>query len=197
MLLGSEVPVADQYDMVNYASVNFPASEYRLILATEPILSDPPFTSEFVERPTNGQQALSLVIADLASIDRLTGFSMIFAFVIDMMVLVMALCGSRASGGMDMIYSRVAEDASQRLKKLSTDNPEEFTKSMQENIEWLRRAGQYGKDLEQVLGELETSRDKVTLKRGAEDRTVSTLPERQSVPTPDDADKKRRIIIGV
>lgn len=196
LLLGSEVPVDDQYDMVNFASVNFPQTEYRLILATEPTLAEPPFTSDYVERPTNGQEALSLVIADLASIDRLTAFSLTFAFVIDMMVLLMALCGSRAAAGMDMIYCRVAEDASRRLKKLSTDNPEEFTQSMRENIEWLRRAGQYGKDLEQVMGELENNRDKITLNRGPENVPATTPTEEVASTTTNDTDKKRRIIIG-
>ena len=157
---------------------------------------EPPFTSNYVERPTNGQQALSLVIADLASIDRLTGFSLVFAFVIDMMVLVMALCGSRAVGGMDMIFSRVAEDASQRLKKLSTDNPEEFTQSMQKNIEWLRRASQYGRDLDQVLSELETTKDRITLVRGSENAPASSTVETPTSTKPAEPEKKRRIIIG-
>jgi len=196
LLLDSELPVKDQYDMVNFASVNFPLSEYRLIQATEPVLAEPPFTSDYVERPTNGQQALSLVIADLASIDRLTGFSLLFAFVIDMMVLVMALCGSRATGGLDMIFSRVAHDASQRLKKLSTENPEEFTQSMRENIEWFRRASQYGKDLEQVLGELETTNDRIKLARGSEGAPASPTPKPMSSTEPDETEKKRRIIIG-
>lgn len=187
LLLGSDLPVKTQYDMVNFASVNFPLSEFRMMLSTEPTLAEPPFTSDYVERPTNGQQALSLVIADLGSIDRLTGFSLLFAFVIDMMVLVMALCGSRAAGGLDMIYARVAEDASQRLKELKTDNPEAFTQSMQENIEWLRRAGRYGIDLEQAVGELESTKNRITLTLG---------PEGEASSKADVADKKRRTIIG-
>ena len=197
LLLDSELPVKDQYDMVNFASVNFPLSEYRMILSSEPVLAEPPFTSDYVERPTNGQQALSLVIADLGSIDRLTGFSLLFAFVIDMMVLVMALCGSRTTGGLDMIFSRVAQDASQRLNKLSTDNPEEFTQSMRENIEWFRRASQYGKDLEQVLGELETTKDRITLTRGSETAPAPPTPESTSSIEVDESEKKHRIIIGV
>jgi hypothetical protein len=175
--LGSDIPVATQYEMVNWAAVNFPQSEYRNTLAVEPNLSEPPFTSAYVETPVNGQQALSLVIGDLAHPDRLTSFSIIFAVVIDMMVLIMALCGSRAAGGLDDIFTKFEQDASQRMKKMSTDDPREFTESMRQNIEWLRQASEYGQNLEQVLKEFQGTRERITLIRGeekAETRPVTT-----------------------
>jgi hypothetical protein len=191
MLLGSQMPVPEQYDMVNWASVHFPQSEYRMILASEPVLKDAPFTSKFVERPTNGQEALSLVIADLAHPDRLTSFSIVFAVVIDLMVLVLALCGSRAAGSLDDIFRKFEQDASQRLRKMSTDNPRQFSESMRQNIEWLRQASEYGKNLEQVLNEFQTTRERITLIRG-EERAESKPVTMATAPS---APERKRIVI--
>ncbi len=187
--LGSEVPVATQYEMVNWAAVNFPQSEFRMILAVEPTLSEPPFTSAYVETPANGQQALSLVIGDMAHPDKLTSFSIIFAVVIDLMVLIMALCGSRAAGGIDEIFTKFEQDASQRLKKMSTDDPREFTESMRQNIEWLRQAGEYSKNLEEALKEFQHTKDRITLIRGEE------KPETRAVTAQPGTSERKRIVI--
>lgn len=187
--LGSDVPVAAQYDMVNWAMVNFPQSEYRTTLTVEPNLSEPPFTSAFVEIPANGQQALNLVIGDLAHPDRLTTFSIVFAVVIDLMILIMALCGSRAAGGLDDIFTKFEHDASQRLKKMSTDDPREFTETMRQNIEWLRQAGEYSKNLEETLKEFQNTRERITLIRG-EEKT-----EPQPVTTSGSSSERKRIVI--
>jgi hypothetical protein len=187
--LGSDVPVATQYDMVNWAMVNFPQSEYRTTLAIEPNLSEPPFTSAYVETPANGQQALNLVIGDLAHPDRLTTFSIVFAVVIDMMILIMALCGSRAGGGLDDIFTKFEKDASQRLKKMSTDDPREFTESMRQNIEWLRQAGEYSKNLEEALKEFQHTRERITLIRGEE------KSESHAVTTSGSTSERKRIVI--
>ena len=197
LLLGSEVPVADQYNMINWASVHFPLSQYKMIIAAEPTLPEPPFTSDFVERPASGQQALSLVIGDLYEIDRLTAFSLIFAAVIDLMVIVMALCGARAVGGLEYVFSKFEQDATQRLRKLQTDDPKQFTESLRESIDWLRRASQYGKDLDQVLKEFETTKSRITLRCVDEDVSALTGGGQDSQENQDAPDKKRRIIIGV
>ncbi|MCX6835208.1 MAG: hypothetical protein NTW07_08780 [candidate division Zixibacteria bacterium] len=189
LLVSSDVPVVQQYDMVNWAAVHFPQSEYKMILAAEPNLKDAPFTSKFVERPANGQEALSMVIADLARPDRLTTFSIVFAVVIDLVVLILALCGSRAAGGLDDIFRKFEQDASQRMKKLPMDDPRQFTESMQQNIEWLRQASEYGKNLEQVLSEFQQTRDRITLIRG-EERT-----EKQPTPPRGPASERKRIVI--
>jgi hypothetical protein len=187
--LGSDVPVAAQYDMVNWAMVNFPQSEYRTTLTIEPNLFEPPFTSAFVEIPANGQQALNLVIGDLAHPDRLTTFSIVFAVVIDLMILIMALCGSRAAGGLDDIFTKFEHDASQRLKKMSTDDPREFTETMRQNIEWLRQAGEYSKNLEETLKEFQNTRERITLIRGEE------RAESQPVTTSGSTPERKRIVI--
>jgi len=79
MLLSSDVEVARQYELVNYAAVHFPIGEYAEILTETPELAEPPFAANYVEHPANGQQALREVIGDLHPMDRLSLFSLLFA----------------------------------------------------------------------------------------------------------------------
>jgi hypothetical protein len=172
--LRSDVPVADQYDRLNWASVHFPIAEYTRITSEQPSLPQPPFTAGYVERPTTGQQALNLVIADLYRPDRLTLFSLIFAFVIDFLVIVMALSGSHVVSNLDFVLAKLEQDAAERLKKLSTDDPDRFSKSLQDNLERLRRASEYGRDLEEVLHEVQSTRGRIRLNRGEEVKSPSS-----------------------
>ncbi len=162
LLLGSEMPVADQYNMVNYVAVHFPHTEYKMILAGSLDLAEPPFASDYVERPVNGQQALSLVIGDLFELDRLTAFSLIFATVIDFMEIVMALCGSRATGGLDGLMDKPKVEAEPVAEEARPEDPIAVAESIKQNIEWLRRESRHNRDLERVLSEF-TPRERVTL----------------------------------
>lgn len=173
MTLRSDVPVREQYDRLNWASVHFPIAEYTRITSAQPGLPQPPFTAGYVERPSSGQQALNLVIADLWHPDRLTLFSLIFAFVIDFLVIVMALSGSHVVSNLDYVLAKLERDAAERLKKLSTEDPERFSKSLQDNIERLRRASEYGRDLEEVLHEVQSTRGRIRLDRGEEVKNPS------------------------
>jgi len=166
--LSSDVSVAEQYDRLNWASVHFPIAEYTRITSEQPTLPPPPFTAGYVERPSTGQQALNLVIADLYRPDRLTLFSLIFAFVIDFLVIVMALSGSHVVSNLDFVLAKLERDAAERLKKLPMDDPDRFSKSLRDNIDRLRRASEYGRDLEEVLHEVQSTRGRIHLSRGEE-----------------------------
>ena len=166
--LRSDVSVGDQYDRLNWASVHFPIAEYTRITSEPPTLPAPPFTAGYIERPSSGQQALNLVIADLWHPDRLTLFSLIFAFVIDFLVIVMALSGSHVVSNLDFVLAKLERDAADRLKRLPLDDPDRFSKSLRDNIDRLRRASEYGRDLEEVLHEVQSTRGRIRLNRGEE-----------------------------
>ncbi len=164
----SDRPVGDQYQSVNYASVHFPLSAYAMITSANPELPPPPFTANYIEKPTNGQQALMLVIGDLYPMDRLTLFSLLFAVAIDLVVVAMALCGSHILDDIDLVFSRLEKDASQRLRDLPLDDTEAMSASLRENIERMRRASEYSRDMTRVLEEHRQLRGSLTLIRDAE-----------------------------
>jgi hypothetical protein len=168
MGIQSDVPVARQHELVNAASVKFPVSEYAAILGQTPRIPAPPQAENFVEQPANGQQALQLVIDDLQEMDRLTAFSLIFAIVVDLIVILMALGGSYATSDLDYVFKKVERDATRRIKKARMDDPRQLSESLRQNIECLRQASEYGRDLRRVMDEFETARARITLYRGEE-----------------------------
>lgn len=168
MEVDSDRPVGQQYQSVNYAAVHFPLSAYAIITSGNPDLPEPPFTANYVETPNNGQQALLMVIGDLYPMDRLTLFSLLFAVAIDLVVVAMALCGSHMVDDIDLVFARLEKDASQRLRNLPLDDTEAMSASLRENLERMRRASEYSRDLNRVMEEHRQSRDSVTLVRGAE-----------------------------
>ena len=154
--LGSEMPVNEQYDLVNLAVVLFPLAEHEMMTGVPANLSEPPFTANFIEAPANKQQAMNLVISDLYPMDQLTFFSLFFAIVIDLIVIVMALCSSHAVDAVEYIFSRVERDAARRLRKIPLDNPQEFTRSLESNLQRLRQTSEYSRSLDEVLNEFRT-----------------------------------------
>ncbi len=163
LLLGSEQPVQDQYNMVNYAAVNFPLTELTMMMGSEPTITEPPFTANFIEAPTTRQQAMNLVINDLYQMDRITIFALLFAIVIDMIVMVMALCSSHAVDAAEYVFNRMERDAAKRLKSISFDDPEEFSRSLEGNLECLRQAGEYSRDLDHMLNEFRSGETRIKL----------------------------------
>ncbi|MBU0982534.1 MAG: hypothetical protein KKA42_01590 [candidate division Zixibacteria bacterium] len=168
LMLNSNLPVTEQYDLVNYAVVNFPTAAYAMITTETPSLPEPPFPSDFVEKPANGQQALMLVIADLYPMDRLTFFSLLFAFVIDFIVIVMAICGSLIMDEQEYVFDRVEKDSAERIRKMNLDDPGHFAGQLDQNIQRMRHAGNYGKELGNVLEDIKANRQRLTLIRGEE-----------------------------
>lgn len=166
--LGSEMPVKEQYDLMNLAVVLFPLAEHEMMTGSQANLSEPPFTADFIESPANKQQAMNLVISDLYPMDQLTFFSLLFAIVIDLIVIVMALCSSHAVDAVEYIFSRVERDAARRLRKIPLDNPQEFTRSLESNLQRLRQTSEYSRSLDEVLNEFRTKDWAYRLVRGEE-----------------------------
>jgi hypothetical protein len=168
LLVQNDISVARQHEVVNAASVKFPVAEYGAVLGQNPKLSVPPQTDNFVEQPANGQQALQLVIDDLREMDRLTAFALTFAIVVDLIIILMALGGSYTTSDLDYVFKKVERDATRRIRKARMDNPQELSESLRQNIECLRQASEYGRDLRRVMDEFETARSRITLYRGEE-----------------------------
>lgn len=193
--LTSDRPVAEQHALVNYAAVRFPVPEYKSTLGGDAIVPEAPLAASFVEKPTTGQQALRLVIEDLWPMDRLTMFAIAFAVVIDLIVLAMALCGSFAASELDLIFAKVERDTARRIKRASMNNPRAFSQSLRENIERLREAAAYGRDLSDVLRDFQTTRSRISMTRGPEDLvSVERRPEfdrkPEQLPMPPAEEKK-------
>lgn len=181
LILGSNLAVLDQYNLINYAAVNFPSTELEMMMGASPILKEPPFTADFVETPTNSQQAMNLVINDLYQMDRITFFALLFAIVIDLIVIVMALCSSHAVDAVEYVFTRVERDASRRLRKISLDNPEEFSRSLEGNLECLRQAGEYSRSLDQMLQEFRSGHSRIKLTAGEESEPTQPIFDRSRV----------------
>ena len=160
--------VNEQYDLVNLAIVSFPLAEHEAMTGSRANLNEPPFTADFVESPVNKQQAMNLVISDLYPMDRLTFFSLFFAIVIDLIVIVMALCSSHAVDAVEYVFSRVERDASRRLRKIPLDDPQEFTRSLESNLERLRQTSEYSRSLDELLNEFRTKERTFRLVRDEE-----------------------------
>ena len=179
--LGSEMPVKEQYDLVNLAVVLFPLAEHETMTGSQASLSEPPFTADFIESPANKQQAMNLVISDLYPMDQLTFFSLFFAIVIDLIVIVMALCSSQAVDAVEYVFSRVERDAARRLRKIPLDDPREFTRSLKSNLERLRQTSEYSRSLDEVLNEFRTKGRLFRLVRGEEQTEPHQRIDRREV----------------
>ncbi|MBN1211079.1 MAG: hypothetical protein JXA92_00745, partial [candidate division Zixibacteria bacterium] len=167
--LSREMPVSEQYEQVNWAVVHFPSNPVMMLAAEELTeMPSPPYPSDFVEYPSNRQEAFMLVINDLLTMDRLTLFSLVFAFVIDFIVIVMALAGSYVFDDVDYIFSRVERNAAKMARRISIDETGVSEGDLDSNIERLRQAGRYGLDISKVLCEFEDAKKKIKLMRGEE-----------------------------
>ena len=181
LALSSDLAVVSQYNLVNYAAVNFPLAEHEMMMGAPATLKEPPVTANFVETPTNRQQAMNLVINDLYQMDRITFFALLFAIVIDLIVIIMALCSSHAADAVEYVFTKVERDASRRLKKMSLDNPEEFSRSLEGNLECLRQAGEYSRNLDEMLRKFRSGQRPVRLTTGEESETTQPIFDRTTV----------------
>lgn len=170
LAFGTDQPVDNQYQLVNLAWVAFPASEVEMLTSESPQVTPPPNTAEFIESPTSRQQAFQLVIADLLEMDHLALFSLLLAFAIDFIVIIMAFAGSLRMEDVDALFDRVKQDASQRIRRLSLEDPDEISRTLHGNLDRFRAAGDYDLDLRRFFGEHRNARTgaAVTLKRGPE-----------------------------
>lgn len=169
MSLSMADPVADQAEIVTDAMVAFPMASVVMILGGEqPLLIDPPSPASYPELPVNNQHALMLVLGDLLEMDHLTAFSLLFAFVIDFIVIVMALAGSLMSDNVDFVLNRVERDGLRRIRRLKIDDPAELEESLHQNLQRVRIAGRYGVDLQSAINDFASKKKKIELRRGSE-----------------------------
>lgn len=177
LALSTGLPVEDQYRLVNNAWVMFPISEIGMLGGDLPALPLPPEMVEFVEQPTSRQEAFMLVIDDLFEMDYLAAFSLALALAIDLIVILMALAGSRFLEGPDFVFDRVKRHSAQQIREVSLDDSETFATALSNNIARYRQAINYRLDLARVLADYEVARKKaaVTLKRGPEEHSPEKL----------------------
>jgi hypothetical protein len=170
LAFGTDQPVDDQYELVNFAWVAFPASEIEMLISESPQVTPPPNAAGFIESPTSRQQAFQLVIADLLEMDHLALFSLLLAFAIDFIVIIMAFAGSLRLEDVDVLIDRVKHDASQRIRRLSLENPDDVSKALQINLDHFRVAGEYDLNLRRFFREHQDARatTAITLERGQE-----------------------------
>ena len=110
LMLTPALSVEDQFTLLQAGVVDFPLSAVTTVNGEQPTdLPIPPNSADYPETPTSSQQALLLVLGDLLAMDHLTFFSLLFAFVIDFIVIVMALAGSHLKDNLDIVMSRVRE----------------------------------------------------------------------------------------
>ncbi len=175
--LNSELPVSDQYDLANRAWATFPYNETSLLTAQEINLPIPPNQAEYVEKPASSQEALKLVINDLADMNHLSLFSLLLAIAVDMIIIIMAFAGSHIVGGVDYIFDRLKEEASRTLDSLPLDDPEKLARALKTDVEKFKKASEYGLDVSKVLWEYKNAKKK--FKTGKEEDIEESDSERQ------------------
>jgi|GEM_PF-1692156 len=202
--LNGELPVAEQYALVNRAFVSFPLGEIEQILMESELPLPPPHSpTDYAESPSNGQQALNMVIDDLRRPDSLTLFALILAAAIDFIVLLMALAGGYAAHSADLLLDKLDKDIQQRIEKASFDDPRILAETLQENVNRYQTAANYSLDLIRLMAEYKTAREnyRLVLKRRKDavksamkgdimptlmeqkTKNISDLPEKISAPS--------------
>jgi len=177
LALNSELPVSDQYDLANAAWATFPYNETALLTAQEIALPIPPNQAEYIEKPASSQEALKLVINDLAEMNHLALFSLLLAIAVDMIIIIMAFAGSHIVGGVDYIFDRLKEEASKTLDSLPLDDPEKLARALKTDVEKFKKASEYGLDVSKVLWEYKNAKRK--FKSGKEGDIDESKSERQ------------------
>lgn len=170
LLIYSDKPVNDIYEVINYAWVKFPISDVALINNSETDITTPPAHAEFIEKPQSSQQAFMLVINDLMHLDSLSLFSLLLAFAIDFIVILMAFAGSRTISDAEDVLDKVKADEILKLQDMNYSDDEEYTLALNESISRIQKASEYNLDLYQLLQEYQNRKKKFnfTLKRSPE-----------------------------
>ncbi len=170
LAFGTDDAVDNQYALVNQAWVAFPTSQIAALTSAQPDIAPPPNPSNFVELPESRQQAFQLVIEDLITMDYLAFFSLLLAFAIDFIVIVMAFAGSLRMDDSSALFDRVRQEASRQIKRMSLDNSDAITQTLGKNLDRFKVAGRYDLDVDRFFGEHRQSRKeaRITLRRGSE-----------------------------
>ncbi|MCK4632736.1 MAG: hypothetical protein KAT79_05660, partial [candidate division Zixibacteria bacterium] len=170
LAFGTDDAVDNQYALVNQAWVVFPTSQIAALTSVQPDVAPPPNPSNFVELPKSRQQAFQLVIEDLITMDYLAFFSLLLAFAIDFIVIVMAFAGSLRMDDSSTLFDRVRQEASRQIKRMPLDDSKAITRTLRKNLNRFETAGRYNLDVDRFFGEHRQSRKdaRITLQRGPE-----------------------------
>nr|MBN2278306.1 hypothetical protein [candidate division Zixibacteria bacterium] len=192
LILNSALPVTDQNLLVNSAWVEFPTAAAGAVMAGKIEVPGPPFLARYVESPTSNQQAFLMVIGDLFALDHLAIFSMVLAFVIDFIIILMSFTGSHTISDEDLLFNKLKGDTLEQIKNIKSDDNGNLSHFLNSALEKLKTAGRHNLDIIRVISDYnqEKRRLKISLKRGEE----KSPDYRSSRPETDNEipDKKRR-----
>lgn len=152
-----DLPVTEQYDMVNKARVEFPTELIASLDESGVFIPRPPSKSEYIEFPSGQDQAFMLIIGDLKRMDGLTIFSITLAIAIDLIVMLMALAGSYSFGEEEQLLERIRREASRRIREIRTDDLSVLSETLKENIALYETAGRYGIEIKKTLDSFQDS----------------------------------------
>lgn len=171
ILLGSELPVTQQHELVNKAWATFPSSEIGLLSSETPSISPAPNAIAYSEIPTTRQQAFKLVIDDLFAGDRMAIFAMLLAIAIDLIVILIAFIGSYSINEVDFLFDRVRQDTSKRIRNLNLEDRSAVSNLVDDSLKRFRYASKFGLDIARVVGDHhnQQKRFRITLKRESEE----------------------------
>jgi len=202
MAYSGDLSVDSQYALINRAWIAFPAGIVAALTDKATDIPLPPEKGEFVETPTNPQQAFMLVIHDLMVFDRLALFSLLLAIAVDCIVIIIALVSSYAAEEDDAVFDRVRKYAARKMNKIPLENPQRMATALRENIDRFEIAGQYSLNLMRVMQEYEDSRKKFSVvmqreeeSKQPEDDGLRLLPEPAALQPSRTPEKKRRTIV--
>jgi len=160
LILHGELSVKQQYGIVNSAWVDFPTGEAEMIMAEKASIPMPPQLADFVEKPSNPQQAFMLVIKDLFIMDKLTMFSLALAIVIDLIIILMALGGSQVMANEELIFEKIKSEATRQIKNLPLEDDLTFSSTLKSNIDRFRKACEYNIEMMTALRDYKNERRK-------------------------------------
>ena len=102
--------------------------------------------------------------------DYLALFSLLLAFAIDCIVIVMAFAGSLRMEDTDALFDRVKQEASRQIKRMSLKDTTEISRTLRGNLARFKVAGKYDLDVDNFFGSHRklAKNSRITLRRGPE-----------------------------
>jgi hypothetical protein len=161
LTLNANQSIESQYQSANQAWTRFPSGSAAMLLSREIDLPAPPTTAGFVDKTVSSQYDFSLVIEDLTKFDAVAIFSLLLAIAIDLVVILLAFAGSHSLQSEEYVIERVKQDAARRIRDMSLDDATAFAKTLEDNVNRLRAAGNYGISMSRLSGEYKHASGKI------------------------------------
>lgn len=181
ILLGSELPVTRQHELVNKAWATFPSGEIGLLSSESPSISPAPNAVAYSETPTTRQQTFKLVMDDLLAGEKMAVFAMLLAMAIDLIVILMAFVGSFSINEVDFLFDRVRQDTAKRIRNVNLDDSGAVSNLVDDSLSRFRYASKFGLDVARVIGDHHNrkKRFRITLRRESEEALLDN-PETET-----------------